>query len=174
VRGIEADGSEHRQHLREEVALDPARLLLRPVAALEQADALALERRQQHVVEHAVLLGHQRVRALADAPQRLGGRHGVRLVARDAEGELLAQARDANLEELVEVRAADRQEAQALEQRRRRVLRLLEHTRVELELRQLAVEAAAPTRGGRGAGTAVVVSGTATAVGSSCAGSSAV
>ena len=69
---------------------------------------------------------------------------------RDAGVDLLLQAGDADLEELVEVRAADRQEAQALEQRRRRVARLLEHAHIELQERQLAIEKGARRSRGRG------------------------
>ena len=140
MRRVEPHRRQHRQDLVGEVALDPRLLALVPVGALEQPNALALERGQEHLVQQPVLLRDERVSALADAAQRLGVGHAVRLAARDAMALLLAQPGHANLEELVEVRAADREEAHALEQRRRRVLGLLEDAGVELQLRQFPVQ----------------------------------
>jgi hypothetical protein len=54
--------------------------------------------------------------------------------------DLVVQARDADGEELVEVGREDRQELQALEQRNVVLLGQLEHARVELDPRELAVE----------------------------------
>ena len=51
-----------------------------------------------------------------------------------------SSAGDAHHEELVEVRRGDRGELDALEQRRRRIGRLLEHALVERQPRQLAVD----------------------------------
>ncbi len=53
---------------------------------------------------------------------------------------LSEQAGDPHLEELVEVRGEDPAELHALEQRQRLVRRELENSRVELEVRELAVE----------------------------------
>ena len=58
----------------------------------------------------------------------------------NAGGDLLLQAPNALHEELVEDRARDRQELHPLEQRRARVLRLVEHTIDEGEPRQLSIE----------------------------------
>ncbi len=139
VRRVEPHGGQHRQHLAQEVLAHPALLAGAPLRALDDADVLRLELGQELLVEHAVLLGDQRVRALADAPHQLLRREAVGAGLRDLEGDLLLDARDTDLEELVKIGAADRQEAQALEQRRARVLGLLEHAHVELEQRQLAV-----------------------------------
>ena len=53
---------------------------------------------------------------------------------------LAMQAADALHEELVEVARKDREEPHALEQRQRGILRKLEHTLVEVEPAQLAVQ----------------------------------
>ena len=57
------------------------------------------------------------------------------------------QPGDADRVELVEVGGADRDEAQPLQQRMARVLRLLQHTRVEVEPGQFAVDEAAGLSG---------------------------
>ena len=84
---------------------------------------------------------HERVRALGDrrraaAPASGPARSGVVSPSSIA----LLEAGDPHHEELVEVRRGDRRELDPLEQRRRRVGRLLEHALVEREPRQLAVD----------------------------------
>ena len=75
-----------------------------------------------------------------DALQDLGGRHAVGRWPGVARGDLLLEAGDAHLEELVQVAGEDGQEPGPLEQRVALVLRLVEHPRVELQPRQLAVD----------------------------------
>ena len=53
---------------------------------------------------------------------------------------LLLQSGDADLEELIDVLPQDRKEAHPLEQRERFVLRDRQHTLIEIELGELAVD----------------------------------
>jgi hypothetical protein len=105
-------------------------------------DALLGKRRQDLFVPALILLIDQLASSLRDplklreSVEPVGG-HVLR---RDAAERLFAQARHADHEELVEVRAEDRQELHPLQQGIGRVLGLLEHTRVELQPAQLAVD----------------------------------
>jgi hypothetical protein len=58
----------------------------------------------------------------------------------DARRRLLLEAGHAHLEELVEVAAEDREELESLEQGSARVERFVQHTAIELEPRELAVQ----------------------------------
>ena len=68
------------------------------------------------------------------------GRAAVDGQAVHAGADLLLEAADPLHEELVEIAADDRQELDALEQRRARVARLVQHAAIELEPGQLAVQ----------------------------------
>jgi hypothetical protein len=140
MRRVQADRGEHRHHFTEEVRAHPFLLRWRPVVATQEADALGGELRQQLVVEQPVLALDQLVRALRDHREQLARRNAVGLGTDRAERDLLLQPADADLEELVEVARHDAQVAQAFEQRVLRVLRFLEHTRVERELAQFPVQ----------------------------------
>ncbi len=112
----------------------------RPLFAVEQADALRAQRGQQHVVQAAVLIRNELLRALVDRFELFGngeriGRHGP-----GAELLQLLEAGDPDLEELVEVARRDGQELQPLEQRDALVQRLREHPLVELQQGQLTVD----------------------------------
>jgi hypothetical protein len=86
------------------------------------------------------LRAYQFHRTLTDAGQHIARRHPVRAGHGIAEGHMMAQDRHLHLEEFIEIGIGDAQETQPLEQRHGWVLRLREHTEIELELRQLAIE----------------------------------
>src|SRR5258708_37741188 len=62
MRRVQADGSQQRHHLAEEILADPFLLRRRPRAAAQEADLLLRERRQDLLVQQPVL-------PLADAPR---------------------------------------------------------------------------------------------------------
>ena len=140
MRGVKADGRENRRQFLIEIGAQPAFLAFVPFAALEEADALRLQEREQHVVQHPVLLVDDLVGEVGDALELLGRGEVVRAALGRSHRQHLLQARDTDFEELVEVGAGDAQEAQPLEQGHTLVLRLLEHTPVELEHGELAVD----------------------------------
>ncbi len=140
MRRVQSHRADHRQQLLLEVLAQPFFLRVAPLAAAHEMDLLVRELRDQHFVEDPVLLTDHLVGPLADGGEDLGGRLLVGVDLHRAGFGLLQQARDPDLEELVEVGAADAEELEALEQRIRRILRLLEHAMIELELAQLAVE----------------------------------
>ena len=75
-----------------------------------------------------------------DGLEGVGRAHAVRPDVARLARDLLLDARHADLEKLVEIRAHDPEELHPLEQRLRRILRLLEHAAVELQPAQLAVD----------------------------------
>ena len=137
---VQAQRREHRHDLVAEVGPQPARLARGPLAAAEQAHAVVVERRAQHLVPAAVLGLDQFGGAIVDALEHGGGRQPVRRGGHGAEVLRMAHGRGADLEELVEVGAGNAQVAQPLQQRHRFVQRLVQHPEVEVQLRQLAVE----------------------------------
>ena len=140
MRWIEAERRQHRHHFVLEVTLQPAGLLGRPLVARDEADAFAVEFRQQRVVPECVLRADEFEHACANACEQLGRRCAVRAGLGVAEGDVVAQHGDLDFEEFVEVGIRDAQEAHALEQRHRLVLCLREHAEIEFELGEFAVE----------------------------------
>ena len=136
---IEAERRQHRQDLVLEILLQPALLLRVPAFPRQHADAGLGEGRAQGFVPEPVLRVHQLRRHVVDAFERFRRRHVVGQQRR-AEFERGAHGGGADLEEFVQVRAGDAQVLQAFEQRNARILGLRQHTEVELQLRQLAVE----------------------------------
>ncbi len=72
VRRIEPQRTEHRGQLILEVVAYPIGLLAVPVAPFDETDLLLLQGREEHLIEHPVLLGHQGVGLAADLSERLG------------------------------------------------------------------------------------------------------
>ncbi len=140
MRRVEGDGAQHRGELPREVALDPGGLAPVPLAAADEADVLRVQARNQHLVQDPVLLVHEGMADLRDAPELIRRAEVVGAALRGAVGDLLLEPGDADLEELVEVRGRDAQEAQAFEERDALVLRLLEHATVELEQGEFPVD----------------------------------
>ncbi len=137
---IQPEWTEHRLDLALEVSLEPGGLLRSPGAAPEQGDPFLLHRRQQHLVQAAILLTHQAQGALVDRREQIRNRQGIRGELGRAHLVQLLQSRDADLEELIEVTRGDAQEPQPLEQRHGLIEPLHEHALVEFQERQLAVD----------------------------------
>ncbi len=96
----------------------------------------------EHAVPGLVLPSDEVVRPPRDLDQLRERPHAVGrgILRLQAVVKLRLEPGDADLEELVEVRRRDRQEPEPLQERIRRVARLLEHTLVEVEPAQLAVD----------------------------------
>ena len=117
-----------------------AALLLAHVDA-DDPDALVGERRAQVELEAAAARRSLCVRTTRRISSRVAlGRAAVLQRGLDAGLDLVVQAGDPHHEELVEVRRHDRAELHALQQGDVVVLGQLEHARVEVEPRELAVE----------------------------------
>ena len=120
--------------------MELAELLLGHVLATNQRDARRSQGRHQLVVEDVHLPLDQAFDPGANRAQLLqrglpvGRGHG------DRRQHLLLQARDPDLEEIVEILAEDGQETHPLQQGQLRVLRHRQHSLVEVEPGQLAVE----------------------------------
>ena len=134
-RRIERRRAQDRHDLGLEVLLEPLPLRRRPIVAPHEANAFVAQRRDELVVEHAVLLADERAGLFRDDPQQLGRSQVVGPAGGCARSEAMLKPGDANLEELVEVRRRDTQELQPLEQRNGRVLRLMQDAHIEREQR---------------------------------------
>ncbi len=123
-----------------EIAAHPTLDLRCPVTAADEPDLVIGQLRQQHFIEYRILATDLLVHQLGDPRQSLVWLQavGTRLFA--GERDLLLQTGDTNLEELIEVAGKDKQELEPLEQRVGLVQRLLQHTDIELQLRQLTVD----------------------------------
>jgi hypothetical protein len=138
----EADGErrQDREDLAAEAIVERAPLLSADVVDADDADAVLGQRGPQLELEAARLALDVLAHDPADLLQRRARRTPVLARLLDPRLDLVVQARHADHEELVEVGRADRAELHALEQRDRLVLGQLEHARVELQPRELAVE----------------------------------
>ncbi|MNS16758.1 hypothetical protein D3C72_484170 [compost metagenome] len=139
VGRVEADRGDDRGDFVAEVAAHPGLELGCPVTPADEADMVLFQLGQQHVVEDRVLALHLAVHQVADACQRLMRLQAVGTGLFTGEVDLLLQAGDADLEELVEVAGEDQQELEAFEQRVVLVQRLFQHTDIELQLREFAM-----------------------------------
>ena len=101
------------------------------------------ELRQQDLVEAAVLLGAQVLRAGVDAIQLLRNRHRIGGLLGLAQFLQVLQARDPDLEELIEVAGGDAQELQPLEQRLGVIEGQRQHPVIELQEGEFTVDVAA-------------------------------
>ncbi len=103
-------------------------------------NALVAQGRSDFIIHKLVLIVHEPHGCLGDLCEHLCGRHVVGTGRRRADLDALHESGHPDLEELVEVRGRDAEELQALEQRQTAVLGLVQHTTIELELRQLAID----------------------------------
>jgi hypothetical protein len=140
VRGIEADRRQDGQQFIEEVVARPLRLRFVPCFRAVKVDAFVFERGQHGVLQHRVLTMHQLLRALDDELVHMLQRHPIRRQRAGVVAHLFLKAGHADFEEFVEVAAGDADEAQALEERYSRVRSLCEHTLVEPQNAQLAIQ----------------------------------
>ncbi len=139
MRRIEPDRRQHRQHLLAEILLDPLRLRHAQLVALQKADILSRQRRQQVLIENPVLTLDCRVADLRNLLQDIFGETAVR-TKRTLQRQLLQQSGNPDLEEFVEIPAENQQEIQSLQQRMQRIHRLFQHAQVEIENAEFAVD----------------------------------
>ncbi len=136
---VDGKRSQHGEDLRLEVFVDLPPLGRGEIAHAKQTDVVPrglVEKRREAAALHRAQardLGVDRVELLLRGET-------VRRRQDDAGRDLTPQSRDANHVELVEVRAEDREEFDALEQWHPRVECLLQHTRVERQPTQFAIE----------------------------------
>ena len=101
---------------------------------------LFIQGRNQNLVEYAVLLVDQGMRALADIAQQVDRREPIGATLVLPQFHDFLQSGHANLEELVEVGTGNAQELEPFQQGQPLVLGLLQHALVELQQRQLAID----------------------------------
>src|SRR5947207_3341955 len=89
-----------------------------------------------------LLIARQRCHRFRDAHELLGGRQSVRALDADTRPQQALEPGNADHEELIEVVRADRQKPHAFEQWMGVVTSFLEHTPVELQPGQLAIDEA--------------------------------
>ena len=140
MRRVQPQGGQHRHQLGFKIIAQPDVLFLAAVGAAHEADFFLLQRRHQHLVEHAVLLVHQRVRALRNGRHQIGRQYAVGPGLSRSHAQHLLQPGDADFKKLVEIGAGNAQEFQPLQQRDVLVLAQLQHAPVEFQQRQLAVQ----------------------------------
>ncbi len=117
VAAIDRQRREHRKDALVEGALQRTLRFVVEFGDAQEADALALERRKQLVVEDVHLPGKRGAQPLRDCGEMLGRRAAVFRTAHDLSLDLLLDRRHADHEELVEIGSVNRDELQALEQR---------------------------------------------------------
>jgi len=146
MRRIDRQRRQDREHLIDEVGVEPAPLGLGEFVRIQHGNAglaqIVLKRRPD-----ILLMGHQDRGAVADRHELFGRGHAV--VAEQARAGLqhVDQAGDPDHVEFVEVGGGYRQKANPLQQRMPLVGRLLEHPRVERQPGQFAIDEASGTVG---------------------------
>ena len=132
----------------EEMILDPAALALGDIAAVDQDDADVGEQMAQVAPDRLLVDGELRD-GLVDQRELLRRRQAVRAALGNALADLRLDAGDADHEELVEVIGRYRQEPHPLQQRMAGIDRFLQHTAVEVQPGQLAIDEALGACGDR-------------------------
>ena len=145
MRRIDRERREQREHVGEEVILQPVLVGLLHLGAANQGDAGSGEFRPQF--DPALLLVPAKPRhRFADAEQLLVGGEPVGALGHDALAHLALEAGDAHHEEFIKVVGGNRQEAHPLQQRMVLVGSLLQHPAIEVQPGQLAVDEAVRAR----------------------------
>jgi hypothetical protein len=148
---IDCERRQQRKDVGQEVVLEPDLLGLGHIRRVDQHDAGLGERPAQFAPLRLLVLDQERNR-LADMDELFGGRHTLGALADDAGTHLRAETGNAHHEEFVEVIGRNRQEFEPLQQRLAAVGRFLEHTAVEVQPRQFAIDEAVGARGKPGIG----------------------
>ena len=144
MRRINGDGSNNRQNLLKETFVEPSQLVLGQTIAFDDLDAIVgqlFAQRQPAVV----LFVHELLGQIVDLLQLLCSGQPILRHFHDALIDLTDQTGSAHHVEFIQVAAGDRQEANAFQQRVIGIARLFEHTQVEAEPRQLAIDEAGRT-----------------------------
>ncbi len=139
---VDGQRGQDREDLFVEVRRQTRAFLGIEVGPADDRDALVGERRTHGIEEHPGVLVRDLLGAGSDERQLFTGRESVRGPHRQSGFVASFQAGHPDHVELVEVRGEDREELCAFEQWQRSVLREGEHTGVEVEPAQFAVEIA--------------------------------
>ncbi len=142
LAGPDRERGEHRIDVAVEAHGERLELGLVELGGPRDHDPLLGKRRPELAGPEARLGGRERRYPLLDLDENLFRQTPVRRANAEAGLVLADEAGHAHHEELVQVRREDRAELDALEERDGRVGRELEHPRVELEPRELAVQEA--------------------------------
>jgi hypothetical protein len=139
--GIDRERGEDRKHIRFVIRREMSPVLLgQPFFLRNQLDAMGSEG-GNHVIDQApAVLVLQNPDHGGDGPQLLFGRHAIGGTLAQPDGDLLLEARHANLEELIQVGGKNAEEFHPLEERGALVDRLVQHSAVELQPGQLAID----------------------------------
>ena len=140
MRRIEADRCQHRQYLFFKMALRPGVQLGSPLRLEQNRHTGFFQRRQNRLIEQGILPRHQRLGAQFHLGDHRSDSQAVHLAKRRVVALLLFQTRKAHLVKLIHVRTDDAQEAQALKQRKTRILSLRQYTFVERQHAEFTVE----------------------------------
>ncbi len=140
VRRVGHDGREQRLEPRAERRVQPLAFAVVEFGPAHEPDAVRFERRDQRFPQQRIRAPHHRPRTDADRVELGRGRQTVRCAAFPALRDGRLEAGHARGEEVVAARAEHGEEADALEQRRGRVLRDVEHALIEGEATELGVE----------------------------------
>jgi len=142
VRGVDCKGREDGKNAVVELAGQHCLLVRFEFIPVREGNADLVERRAHVLREHVCLPRDELFDSLPDRPELFELIGAVRRVGSYAERELFLQSRNAHLEELVEIGAEDREKLRSFEQRQRFVLGEREHSGVEVEPREFAIEIA--------------------------------
>src|SRR5215467_9842813 len=140
MRGINGHRRKQQVELAFAIFLHEGASVFIELMQTEHADSLPRQLGAQALVPATVLFGNKPVHFLRDQiaffrqGEAVGAGFGIAIF------NLLHQAGDADFKEFVEVAGADRKKLEPLEQRVVRILRLFEHTAVELEPGKFTVD----------------------------------
>ena len=140
MRGIHSQRGQDRVDGVVEKLLEMDTLNLRNIGIIMKMDIFPIQRRGYLLAPATVLIIHHSPRTDADSSQGLGGGETVGTRVSRSCLLLLLEASDTHLEEFIEVGADDAKKLQSLEQRIRLVGSLVEHTLVEFQPAELAVD----------------------------------
>jgi hypothetical protein len=146
MRRVDRQRRQDREHLIDEVGVEPAPLDLREFVRIQHGNTglaqIVLERRPD-----ILLMAHQGRGAVADRHELFGRRHAVVAEQGRAGLQHVDEPGDTDHVEFVEVRRGYRQEPHPLQQWMALVGRLLQHPRVEGQPRQFTIDEASGTVG---------------------------
>ena len=140
MRGIQTNGREYRHQLTQKVLVYPFALLRCPRRATQKPNALLSQLRQNHLIEHLILLIHQSMYLRGHQPIGLLRGFAINADGGRLSANLLLDPRHTNLKKLIQVTRHDAQKAQALQQRHALILRLRQHPPVKREQAQFTVQ----------------------------------
>ena len=141
VRRVDGERGQHREDRIEEIVLQPFAVGVADLGGIDKVDVGLVQFAAQHRPAH-LLVGGEAGAGFPDGAELAGERAPVVGHHGDALALLALEAGKAHHEELVQVVGRDRQEAQLFEQRMVGVLRFLQHTPVELQPGQFAIDEA--------------------------------